>query len=357
MEPDYILNGVASGDIADRLLANNMDANLLRPWIGVDGKTYFTVMRKNAKGVIVPVNIAANANATLLKDEWISLDQAVIKVAKERTRLVADLVSSGLTYTIPEGLGATVLQYQDMSDITDAAMSMDGLTPTEQDRPEYALKNLPLPLIAKDFSFSAREIETARRGRMPLDTTGAELATSRVIEYAEKLLLGVLPTYTFGGGTIYGYTNYTGRLTKVMTLPTAVGWTPNTLLTEVLAMRQQSVDAFHRGPWRLYTSPNWDKYLDEDFSASKGDNTLRERLLKIQGINAIDTSDFLTGYQMILVQQTSNVVREVLALSLTTVQWDSMGGLKKNFKVMASMTPQLRSDHNGNTGIVHGTAS
>jgi hypothetical protein len=42
-------------------------------------------------------------------------------------------------------------------------------------------------------------------------------------------------------------------------------------------------------------------------------------------------------------------------MDVTTVQWDEKGGMKKNFKIMAIIVPQLRADQNSNTGIVHGT--
>jgi hypothetical protein len=178
-----------------------------------------------------------------------------------------------------------------------------------------------------------------------------------VAESAEKLLLGTYGTYAFGGGTIYGITNFPSRLTQSMTLPTASGWTGKTLLTEVLEMKQKSQNAYHYGPWVLYTSPAWDQYLDEDYSDAKGDNTVRERLAKIDGIAAVRTVDYLTNYQMVLVQQTSDVIREVIGMDITTVQWESQGGMQLNFKVMAIMVPQVRADYNSKTGIVHGTAA
>ncbi len=122
-------------------------------------------------------------------------------------------------------------------------------------------------------------------------------------------------------------------------------------------MRQQSTNAYHWGPWRLYNSPGWDTYLDKDYSASKGDNTLRDRLLKIRGISSIETVDYLSDYQLVLVQQTSDVCRIVIGMDITTLQWESHGGMQLNFKVMAIMVPQMRSDVNDRTGIVHGTAA
>jgi hypothetical protein len=42
-------------------------------------------------------------------------------------------------------------------------------------------------------------------------------------------------------------------------------------------------------------------------------------------------------------------------MEITTLQWETHGGMMQNFKVMAIMVPQIRGDFNGNTGIVHGS--
>jgi hypothetical protein len=120
-------------------------------------------------------------------------------------------------------------------------------------------------------------------------------------------------------------------------------------------MRQQACDALHFGPYVLYVSKAWDQYMDDDFSTAKGDNTLRQRLSALPNIEAVTTLDFLTAFDMILIQMTRNVIREVVGMNITTVQWESNGGFQQNFKVMAILVPQLRADHNSNTGIVHGS--
>ena len=37
---DYIMNGQASGDVATRLMQSNFDPDVLRPYVGDDGRTY-----------------------------------------------------------------------------------------------------------------------------------------------------------------------------------------------------------------------------------------------------------------------------------------------------------------------------
>jgi len=129
------------------------------------------------------------------------------------------------------------------------------------------------------------------------------------------------------------------------------------LISEILAMRQASIENHNYGPWVLYASPAWDLYLDADYSAAKGDNTVRQRIEAINGISAIRTLDHLPGEQLVLVQMTSDVIRLVMGMDITTVQWETLGGMRLNFKVMAIMVPQLRSDFYGNTGIVHANSA
>lgn len=349
---DFIHNGQASGSVASTLLSNNFDIAALRPFVGNNGRHYIT-SNQGGKLIATPT---INANATLRKEEWKIIDDTVSIAARQRMRLISDLQAAGLTFNIPNGMGKTVMESQRMGDITPATISMDPARKSEGDRPEFDLINLPLPIIHKDFFFTARQIAVSRNSGSPIDTTTAELAARKVMEEAEKLALGTAGSYSYGGGTVYGLTNYPERLTQELTDPTSTDWTPQTLLTEVLAMRKQSQDNLQFGPWMLYISPDWEQYLDDDYSSLKGDNTLRERIAAVNGITEIRTLDYLTGFQMLLVQMTSDVIRLINGMNVTTLQWETDGGMRIHFKVMAMLVPQIRSDIDGNTGIVHGSA-
>ena len=349
----YIDNGALSGaEPLDRLIASDGDPNVLRPFIGKDNKSYLTVWNQ-FKGEYE--TIRTNTHATVRKEDWLLLDSAIVKAATERLRLVADLQSAGLTFTIPQGMGKTVLQTETMTDSNDAQISMDGLRESPDDRPEFELTNLPLPITHKDFQFSARQILVSRNGGSPLDTTTAEIAGRKVAESIERLSIGRISRYVFGGGTVAGLTNFTARIGFSLTTPVGAGTGMGTqLLADVIAMRTASVAAKHYGPWMMYVAPNWDTYLDTDFKVNS-DKTVRERIKAINGIVDIRTLDFMQNYDIVLVQMTSDIIRMVIGMDITTLQWDSKGGMQKNFKVMAIMVPQLRADINDNTGIVHGT--
>lgn len=352
MTVDFIYNGQARGSVAAVLAQNNFDPGVLRPW-EEGNRSYYSVTR-NGKQV---VEFAHNA-ATLRKDEWIHLDQQVVKAAKQRLRVVADLRAKGLQYSIPNGMGTTVLQTETQSDITDASVHMDALANNPHDRPVYDLLNLPLPVIHKDFHISARQLAASRNGGSPFDTAMAELAARKVAEEAEKMTVGTGAAFTYGGGSVYGLINHPNINTKDITSPTESGWTPALAVTEVLDMiRRAKADGMF-GPYTLYCSTAWDPYMDADYSSAKGDNTLRMRLKQI-GIE-VETSDYLdtTGaiFRLVLVQMTSDVIRMVIGMEIMVLSWETVGGLQLNFKVMGILVPQIRADQSGNSGIVYGAA-
>ena len=207
---DIVMNGQGHGNVANVLMANNFDPAALRPWIGNDGRSYIAQNsgQLDADGKPVINSLVTNAPATLRKDDWIHLDTAVIKAAKPRLNAVADLRGAGLEFTVPGGMGKTALEHEAQSDISPATISMDGIREGDSDRPLFDLRTLPLPIIHKDFQFSARQVMASRQGGSPLDVTSAELAGRRVAEEVEKLTLGESDSYTFGGGSVYGYKNF-----------------------------------------------------------------------------------------------------------------------------------------------------
>ncbi len=241
---DLLLNGQAIGSVASALMATGFDVNAMRPFEGADGRSYITVNTgklhtkgpRKGKPLYKAMPMVANATS-LRKDEWKLIDRAVIKAAKPKLRVVADLRSAGNVLTLSNGMGTTVLEQETVGDITDADISMDALRESENDRVQFGITNMPIPIIHKDFHYTLRQVATSRKNATPLDTLTAQLAARRVAEYAEKLTLGIAGSYEFAGGTVYGYTNHPNRNTGSITPPTAVGWTPDVLIAELLAMR------------------------------------------------------------------------------------------------------------------------
>lgn len=383
MFTDYVLNGAGHGAVGEVLQGTRFETGLLRPYKDFDGEKKVTINSGNDKydpttnsyipqyeevlikdlmedGVISPVFNAT----TLRKDEWIRLDQVVLRAARQRLRAWADL-SAANPYGGFNGMSKMLLEHETMSDPGSAQVDMDGLTEGRNDAPQFKLEGLPLPITHSNFWFSSRRLAVSRNGGTPLDTAMAEAAGRRVAEQIEKTTIGVVTGLTYGTAadygrapTVFGYTNFPDRVTKTnMTAPD--GTNGPSVLSSWLALRDLMYDANFYGPFMVYTSNDWDQYLDNLFSTTEPSaGTLRSRLQQISGIQGIRRLDYLTDtFTVLMVQMTPDVARAVNGLDITTVQWESMGGMRVNFKVMAINVPQLRADYSGNCGIGHGTTA
>lgn len=343
-------HGAVAQGVIQRLLTNGMNIGGLRPWIGDDENNYITSNDGNAL-------LIGNA-ATLRKDEWKHYDDVILKVTEERLRGVADLYAAGLTYTIPNGMGSTVLEYEDMSDMEAAQLSMDGATRGDKDRPEFDISYLPLPITHKDFMINARVLAASRTTGSPLDTTMAEMAARKVAEKLEDMLFNGASTYAYGGGTIYGYTDFPSKNTYSLT----ANWDEldsssidgEGILSDVIGMKAASIAAGFYGPWVLYIPTNFETAMDKDFKVNS-DKSIRQRVLEIDGLTDIRVADKLTADNVILVQMTSDVVRMVNGMAVTPVEWNTEGGMILHYKVMTIQVPQLRATQEGDCGIVHGS--
>lgn len=354
---DFIANGGGSGEIAQRLLDSDGDVNTLRLWRGKDGRSYRDKVLANGKKKAV---LVGNTTATLRKNEWIAFDRAIVRAARPALQLIDTLKSAGCQVQGP-GLSATTMEYQSMTDAGNAQLDMDGLAEAERDRVQFDLRGLPLPIAHADFSLSWREIQTSRRLGTDIDTTMIEQETHKVLELLEQLSMGTLASYSYAGYTVYGFRNYPYRVTKTFTLPTTSGWTPDTFVSELLDARQSLTDLLLRGPFALFYSPGWDKFFDADYSAAytapAGIGTLRSRLKLIDNITTVQRLEYMPNYEVVLVGLNTNTIRLVNNLEITPVQWSTHGGMKLNFKLLASKIPMLRRNSNDNTAIVHGVAA
>lgn len=352
---DFIsTNGQGQGKVAQAIVANGKtDPGMMKPFIGSDGKTYVTCYAGgDPKKASSYRTQQINTNATLRRDEWKFLDEAVLKISETRLGGIQDLVANNLTFDIGNGMGSTVLEYHDMSDAMEADLSMDGITRSQGDRPNFGVKYLPLPIIHVDYEINQRVLNASRNMGNPLDTSSAERASRKVNEKLETMLF-TNTSYAFGGGTIYSYVNHPNR-NQIALGPDwdASAKTAAQIIADVISMKQAAINAKHYGPYMIYIPTAYETVLDEDYDTQTPGTTIRERILKISGINDIKVIDTLPANNVLLVQMTSDVVRLVRGMGVQNVEWETEGGMVTKYKVMTIQVPQVRSDQEGNSGIV-----
>ncbi len=394
---DYVLNGQGNGMVAERLQSVHFNPGMLRPYIASDGSHCVTIntgrtRRDDDKGsptfnMTVPVYEAVRISdlrqqgfpevpvwnsTSLRKEEWIKVDQKIIRASRKRLRAWSDLAAAN-SYGGFDGMGTMVLEQETMSDPGSAVVDMDGLAEGRNDSPRYNLEGLPLPITHSDFWLSKRRLAVSQNKGTPLNTTMAEAAGRRVAETVEKTLIGTItgvvgnPSPLTSGynrtSAVYGYTNFPARQTYT-SLTTPTGSNPEATVANFLTIIDLFAAQNFYGPFMVYTSTDWNRFLDNDYARLGGSNanmTLRDRLRKIDGIADIKRLDYLDAttnpFTLLFVQMTSEVAEAVNGLDLTTIQWDTHGGWKINFKVLCIYVPRLMADFNGNCGILQATVS
>lgn len=393
---DFILNGEGRGEMAEMLQAMRFDTGLLRPFIDDDNRKYCIVA--NGRGGFDQIEVReliANGidspvfNATSLrKEEWIRIDEKVLRAARYQMNAWTDLAGANSLGGF-NGMATTMLEHETINDPGEAQVDMDGLATGKSDAPNFVLQGIPLPITHVDFWIPARKLAASRQKGMPISTVMGEVAGRRIGEMVEKTTIGTNTGITYGGlntagtygrtPTVYGYTNFPARITYTsMRNPSNFGgWTPSMTVDDVLAILDLLYLNKFRGPFMMYHSNDWTKYLEKDYILTGGNvatQTLRERLKACPNIvdvrrldmmfgaaptlqSAADKYDNLNPFTIVLVQMTDDVAEAINGMDITTVQWESKGGMQLNFKVMCIQVPRLKADQYNNCGIAHGTCS
>lgn len=325
----------------------------MRPYLDDNGEAHIIVNQGNGQYG----SMAVNAPALLRIDEWRDIDRAVVQAGADRLTGIADLEGMGLVHNLGS-IGITVSTFEQVSDMTGAQVSMDGITEGEKDTIAYDHDNIPVPIIHKDFDVNVRRLIASRMFGESVDVTAASVASRKVAEASEDMLFAG-KAIRVGGGTIYGYTTHPNRNTVDM----GTDWdaaTPEEIISDVKEMLAAARADHFYGPFDLYIPGAYEGVLDNDYLVGDSESgitvttkTVRQRILELSGVRSIKVADRLTGDNVILVQLTRDVVDLAKAQGITTVNWQAYGGMQERFKVMAVQVPRIKSTYDGECGVVH----
>lgn len=327
MQVDYIQGDgaggfAAHGDVATALLANGMNVSALR------------------------------TNAVLRKEEWLQFDTAVIEIARQRLVAVGKFNELGLTFNLPNALGTTILQWEDVTDMEPAELSMSGVTEGQEDRLEWSLRNMPIPIVHKDFRVNIRALEASRRLGQPLDVAQAQMAATLVAETLESLIFDGSSVTSQAGATIFGLLTETNRNTGSPTANWDTTATGLEYVDDVITMMAALQADNMYGPYGLWvTYATWNRMLD-DYKA-ESDKTIVQRIQELPNLTFIMPTSNLGANVAVMHQLTNDVAQIVNGMQPTTIQWESRGGMITHFKVMAIMVPRVRSTVTTQSGVFH----
>jgi uncharacterized linocin/CFP29 family protein len=229
---------------------------------------------------------------------------------------------------------------------------MDGRRKGQADQPQYDEIGLPLPIIHKDFEFSARDIAVSRRGGQPLDLTNVEMAAWHVANAVDDQVLGQNDPFEYGGNFVYGYLNWPDALTGEFTAPTDSGWTPDTLRNEVLGFIATLLRKEKTGPFDILYGTDWMEFMGRAYNEQDSRSLQSVLVADLELVNSCSLHTKIPGYKLIIRERSGMTARAVVAMEVQTIAYTSLDGMVKGYKIMCIMVPQLRSTITGQAGIL-----
>lgn len=305
---------------------------------------------------------ALRANASLPKQAWVGIEDAVYPAMDEVLTIVSDLRDAGLTHD--EDVLNKVTEWHKQDYQAEAVVSMDPETETgTENNVEYDLDGSPIPLIHSDFSLGFRETGTAENiSTDDIETLNAEGAGRVVAEAMEKLALyGWEPTIggedlggTQDGYTMYGLTNHPsvhqGTLGDWTTNPEVI----RDNLKDQMARDLKDDEFRPTGEgYMVYVGEDLEDVLDDPDPEGSGDRLIRERIENLNFVGELKTSQFLEPDATLMFRPTRDVVDITFALEEQVVQWEDP--FRDYFKTVTAMTPRVKDTLRGQCGIAYYT--
>ena len=97
-----------------------------------------------------------------------------------------------------------------------------------------------------------------------------------------------------------------------------------TIVDQIIAWKQQLFNQYQRGPFMLYIPLAYETVLDQDYVDTNPDTrttgTIRERILKIAGIQGVKVIDTLPANNVLLVEMNTNNVRLVRGMGIQNIK-------------------------------------
>jgi hypothetical protein len=348
---------------------NAFDVNAKRPYRG-EKRTdlaYITEFAGNddAGQPVAKARCVGVANSTtLLRDEWKVIDSAIGVARQKRMNFVNWLISKGCVIDIPNGLGVTQYEWQNIGSLDGADISMDGLKQGDTDRVEYTSATMPLPIITKNWRLTLRYLEESRRKGMPMDTYFMSETARVVTQYVEKMAVTGVGSVKFGGDTLYGLldspnveavTSGNSVFTVAWDDATATG---SGILADVRAMAQELNDNLRYGPFAMWLPQKYQLALAKDYS-TEYPKTIAQRILETGIVSEIQYSDYFTQDggkdRVVMLEAAKETIAIVRGMEFRDFEWQSLGGWAMDHKIAGIYAPLIRADAAGQYGIVKAT--
>lgn len=293
-------------------------------------------------------------NSLLRKDEWEQLDAMVQIAATGQLNAIARLDGDASLRKPLGSIGVVVAQYNQGSEMTRPAVNLTGRGAPSLDRQNYNLTGVPIPVIHKEFQIGTRELAASRAYGSGIDATNAFEASRVVAQEMERIYFVGNTNISLNQDVLYGVTNEPN-----INGGAAVG-DFGVLANQVPTFRNmiQAANADNYfGPFEFWVARTQYNEMSLAFYTDGSGESGLQRILRMEGVDAVHPSDWMTAGTLVMVQMTPNVIDFCVYQMGTVVEWTTPDGMAQNFKIMSIGAPRVKSDYNNASGIVYFTGA
>ena len=307
------------------------------------------------------VALAANSDAELLGnsapvdiDAWRRIDTRATTMQRDVLAVFNRMARGSQT---PIDVGDLVNYFPQVSDSGEVTVSLDGRQTGRSDQAQVKYVGTPVPVIASEARWGWRQMAVNRKGRIAIDTITIENHQRKVAEKLEDMMLNGDAQVVINGLQIYGLRNHPNRNTGNHTFDLNATATGANWVTAFNSMLQLMVGDNAYSPVTVFLNySDWLYASINDFSATKGDQTILQRLRAIENIADIVPASKVPADNIIGVAgvDTGNWGTILSAMPMTTRPKNRQNTEDDYvFSTMAIAAPQLRTDFTNQMGVVH----
>lgn len=293
-------------------------------------------------------------NATVRHEDFLTIQDMVTDVRRRTLNGISDLEAAGLTF--PVGIEEQLVGTENINEFDEASQDMNPNVSSNNDT-NYAEVYTPNPITHLGFSVPWRQ-----QGFDYKRSAGLRESMRQVAERLEETLFNGNSSISvsFGGSSypIYGYTTHPDRGTITIT-----DWSNtvnnDAIVDEVISSVNQmfsSQGGVEMNSVVLYYPKNFKAAMDRDYVSGFPSKTVRERIMDIPEIKDVKFAEKLANSNVVFVEMNPRTIQLAKASDMIAVPHTKVSPMEnQTVTTYAAMVQIIKSDSNGNTGILHGS--
>lgn len=323
--------------------------NEMAATISMHNTMWHNVLMDNAAGEMV------NNAGTLRFLDHQRIQETLVETRRLALNGIADLMGAGLTK--PEDIGTMLSGYENINEFQEANVSMNP-TALQNNQIDFSPAWVPLPIVHQGWKIPWRQTGFSYKNQIGMTESVRQVG----VKLEDILFNGnskIVINFQGAQQPLFGYTNHPDRLTFTISDWTDIATNRTNIITETVAMIGKLYNVgkvFQPNSVNMYVATDIWTGLQEDYSTAKGDKTLLERMEAVTEIRAIKPSISLAAGTVMLVEMSARTIELAVASDIVTIPHIRSNAIDDQaFTTYAAMTPQIKSDRKGVTGILHGT--